>query len=258
MQFEQLLTPQRMFILAFWLPWLVFQHPLIINTTFSFDYPLVEVKGGTYWMGQPDPNIGGPNNSADECLHRVSVQNFAIGKYEVTHAQWLAVMGNSPRHYPVNCDTCPVTGVGWLEIQEFIKKLNRQTSQHFRLPTEAEWEYAAKGGSFSRGFLYAGSNTVDEVAWTKSTARWEPHPIGSLKPNELGLYDMSGNAWEWCQDQYGPYPGCKLPRKREAEHVCRGGSYRSRREECRVTARIRNDRDIGLAVLGFRLVCEKS
>ncbi|MCB0531950.1 MAG: formylglycine-generating enzyme family protein [Lewinellaceae bacterium] len=242
---------------AFWLALIIYHGIFSTNTTFSFDYPVVEVKGGTFQMGQPDPNIGGSKNTADECPHQVTIQSFAIGKYEVTHAQWLAVMGNNPRHYPVNCDSCPVTGVSWQEIQVFIKKLNQLTGEQYRLPSEAEWEFAARGGSFSRGFLYAGSNTIDEVAWTKWTARWEPHPVGSLKPNELGLCDMSGNAWEWCQDQYGPYPGCTMPDKKEAEHVCRGGSFRSQREECRVTARIRNDRDIGLAVLGFRLAMDK-
>lgn len=241
-----------MFRISFWF------IPVLVLTlctarpdgAFDFDYPLIKVEGGKFTMGQPNPDIGGRGVSADECAHPVTVRDFAIGKYEVTQKQWLAVMGENPSWSPRGCDSCPVTGVSWQDIRSFIKKLNNLTGDAYRLPTEAEWEFAARGGNNSKGYIYAGSNNWKEVAWKK----WESYVVGQRKPNELGIYDMSGNAWEWCQDQYGPYPGCKVPSKKEKEHVCRGGSYRSDPEQLRVTARIRNGRDAGLQVTGFRLV----
>lgn len=219
------------------------------DRAFDFDYPLSRVEGGKFMMGQSNPDIGGWGSSADECAHPVTVRDFAIGKYEVTQKQWLAVMGENPSWSPRGCDSCPVTGVSWQDTRSFIKKLNNLTGDTYRLPNEAEWEFAARGGNNSKGYIYAGSNNWKEVARKK----WESYVVGQNKPNELGIYDMSGNAWEWCQDQYGPYPGCKVPPQKEKEHVCRGGSYRSDPEQLRVTARIRNDRDIGLQVIGFRL-----
>lgn len=225
------------------------RHKATFEPVFVFDYPVVDVEGGTFRMGQPDPNIGGPGFTADECPHSVTVRKFSIGKYEVTQAQWTAVMQSNPS-WEKDCDSCAVCGVGWKDAREFIQKLNRLTGRRYRLPTEAEWEFAARGGKHSRGFLYAGSNYLREVA----SKRWSSYGVGQHKPNELGLYDMSGNVWEWCQDQYGPYPGCREPRQREAAHVCRGGACLSDPEYCRTTARTRNDRDPGLQTIGLRLV----
>ena len=143
----------------------------------------------------------GSNDGIDNAkpIHKVTVSNFSIGKYEVTLAQWKAVMGSYPSSHK-NCPNCPVETVSWNDIQVYLSKLNKMTGKHYRLPTEAEWEFTAKGGNKSKGYIYAGSNNANEVAWYEDNSNTETHPIGQKKPNELGLYDMSGNAKEWCED----------------------------------------------------------
>ena len=172
---------------------------------------------------------------------------YYIGETQVTQALWKAVMGNNPSH--LKSDNHPVEMVSWEDCQDFIKRLNMMTSEKFRLPKEAEWEYAAKGGRRSHGYQYSGSNTIDEVAWYDKNARevgnnspnYGTHPVKTKKPNELGIYDMSGNVWEWCDDSSGSY------------RVVRGGSYINYAEYCRVAYRFiltPSDRNYGL---GFRL-----
>ena len=156
------------------------------------------VQGGTFMMGAL------PNDAladADEVRHKVRVYSFYIGETEVTQALWEAVMPKN-RSKQKGADR-PVEYVTWEQCQEFVARLNRLTGKHFRLPTEAEWEYAARGGRKSKGYLYAGSNNPDEVAYTLTYDFDDHHKsVGRLKPNELGLYDMSGNVWEFCQDWY--------------------------------------------------------
>ena len=123
--------------------------------------------------------------------------HFAIGKYDITEAQWRAVMGQNSSS--VNkCDSCPVTYVSWNDVQDFLQKLNGMTGKHYRLPSEAEWEFAAKGGSKSHNYVYAGSNDINQVAWYVDNSNGRTHPVGQKQPNELGIYDMSGNVWQWC------------------------------------------------------------
>mgnify|MGYP001804168081 CR=1 FL=1 len=182
-----------MFILLIWRPWEKDGTSLE-----SISENMVFVKGGTFNMGSND------GRDIEKPLHEVQVGDFYIGKYEVTQAQWRRIMGNSPSSFN-NCDDCPIESVSWNDIQRFLKKLRKQTGQKYRLPTEAEWEYAARGGNKSKGFTYAGSNALADVAWYDSNSGNKTQPVGQKAPNELGIYDMSGNVWEWCTDWYGEY-----------------------------------------------------
>ncbi|MFN4256511.1 MAG: SUMF1/EgtB/PvdO family nonheme iron enzyme [Saprospiraceae bacterium] len=210
----------------------------------QFDYPMVRVQGGAFTMGDAK---GRP----DECPYPANVGNFSIGKYEVTQAQWRAVMGTNPAQF-AGCDNCPIETVGWKDVQAFIQKLNARTGRKFRLPTEIEWEYAARGGAMSKNYKYAGSNDPSSVAWFAKNAGKKTHPVGQKQANELGLHDMSGNVWEWCQDNYKPYPcasGSEVP-----NWVMRGGSLKYEADACRTTARTKYEPDDwGNQFIGLRL-----
>jgi formylglycine-generating enzyme required for sulfatase activity len=185
---------------------------------------MVFVEGGTFMMGSED------GYDSEKPAHRVTLDSFEIGKYPVTQAQWQAVMGSNPSHFKSNPQH-PVEMVSWNEVQEFIKKLDSMTDEHYRLPTEAEWEYAARGGKKSKGYRYAGSNDAAEVAWYDGNSRKNTQPVGQKKPNELGLYDMSGNVYEWCLDFYDEDYYKKSPTRNPMNNnettfkVLRGGSW---------------------------------
>ena len=161
---------------------------------------MVLVEGGTYMMGNPDRDRN--DEYAKDVPHEVTLSSFYICKYEVTEALWTAVMGSNPSKYPSG-DNYPVEQVNWYDCQDFVEKLSELAGRHFRLPTEAEWEYAARGGQRSRGYRYSGSYALDEIGWHVGNTHRNKKEVGTKKPNELGLYDMTGNVSEWCQDKFG-------------------------------------------------------
>ena len=176
-------------------------------TVKGVSFTMIKVKGGSFQMGK----LQDVTHEEDEFpIHKVILTDYYIGKFEVTQELWQAVMGSNPSEFTVNKGyylseiTQPVEKVSWDDCQEFIKRLNQMTGKKFRLPTEAEWEYAARGGNKSQRYKYAGSDNLYSVAWFKNHSDFT-HPVGELAPNELGLYDMTGNVKEWCSDGYGPY-----------------------------------------------------
>ncbi len=213
---------------------------------------MVFVEGGTFEMGS---NKG---DSDEKPVHKVTVNSFYMGKYEVTQKQWKAIMGNNPSYF--KGDDLPVENVSWNDVQEFIKKLNQTTGQHYRLPTEAEWEYAARGGNESRGYKYSGSNNIDEVAWYDKNSGNHTHQVGTKAPNELGIYDMTGNVWEWCSDWYNKNYYRHSPQNNPQGpasgkyRVLRGGSWLNLAGNCRVANRYWYVPDFTYLTIGFRVV----
>lgn len=202
----------------------------------SFQNNMVWVTGGRFIMGD---NSG----QADEKpAHEVVVDGFAMSKFPVTQWQWTVIMGNNPSDFK-GCDQCPIDQVSWNEAQEFIRRLNHLTGKLYTLPTEAEWEFAAKAGKYGRYYNFSGSDNLDEVGWYTGNSERRPHPVGEKEPNELGLYDMSGNMWEWCKDWYQKFY-YELEEKYSPEgpdsgagKVRRGGSWFTQPINCRITTR---------------------
>ena len=205
---------------------------------------MVFVAGGTFLMGATIEQLG--DAAKDETpTHQVTLDSFYICKYQVTQSLWEEVMGHNPSYF--KGENLPVENVSWNECQDFILRLNAMSGKNFRLPTEAEWEFAARGGNNSRGYKYAGSNNLNEVAWYGDNSGKQTHPVGTKSPNELGLYDMSGNVWEWCQDWYGKYnikveknpqgPMISFFRTFFSSRVLRGGSWDSLAWSCRLSFR---------------------
>jgi formylglycine-generating enzyme required for sulfatase activity len=217
---------------------------------------MIYVEGGSFMMGSLD------GIANERPVREVKLNSFYIGKYEITQAQWSQVMGDSvnisnPTYFK-GCKDCPVEMVSWNDIQDFLRKLNQQTGKRYRLPTEAEWEYAARGGSQSRGYKYSGSNTIGDVAWYNGNSGNKTQTVGTRQPNELGLYDMSGNIMEWCSDWFGNYPNTSQTSPQGPSsgsfRVLRGGSWGNIDTNCRVFNRSIGDPDSRGSDDGFRLV----
>lgn len=234
-------------------------HDTCINeqtfTVKGISFKMIKVEGGTFTMGATSEQ-GGDVDRDEKPTLQVTLSTYSIGQTEVTQALWKAVMGSTPSY--IKDDNLPVEKVSWNDCQEFIRKLNQLTGRKFRLPTEAEWEYAARGGSKSLGYKYAGSNTLDEVAWYYDNSGNKTHPVGTKKANELGLYDMSGNVWEWCQDWYGNYSSGSQTNPTGTTsgsyRVSRGGSWGNDSRGCRVSLRSSGAPSSRFNFLGLRLV----
>ena len=249
-----------------WLPWVVgvavaaiaFVVVMLIPRT-DPDYVLnnppemVYVEGGTFTMGATSEQ-GSDALDGEKPAHSVTLDGYYIGKYEVTQKLWKAVMGSNPSDF--KGDNLPVENVSWDDVQEFLRKLNAMTGKNYRLPTEAEWEFAARGGNSSRSYKYCGSNSLGSVAWYYDNSGDRTHAVGTKSPNELGIYDMSGNVWEWCQDWYGSYNSSPQRNPKGPNsgsyRVYRGGCWCNYAWSCRVSNRNYFPPD-NRSYLGFRL-----
>ena len=216
-------------------------------------FTMLPVEGGTFTMGAT-AEMTNPY-SDEKPTHQVTLSSYCMGETEVTQALWKAVMGSNPSNW--KGDDLPVEQVSWNDCQTFLTKLNALTGKTFRLPTEAEWEYAARGGNKSSGTQYSGSNNLDEVAWYSSNSSSKTHPVKTKKANELGLYDMSGNVWEWCQDWYGSYSSSAQTNptgpSSGSYRVYRGGSWYGVAWFCRSSCRYYCTPGNSNYYLGFRL-----
>jgi len=226
----------------------------ITVTANGVSFVMKRVAGGTFQMGATSEQ-GSDAYDDEKPVHSVTVSTFYMGETEVTQALWKAVMGSNPSNW--KGDNLPVETVSWNDCQEFIRKLNSLTGRSFRLPTEAEWEFAARGGSRSGGTKYAGSNSIGSVAWYDDNSGSKTHSVKGKSPNELGLYDMSGNVWEWCGDWYGDYgSGSQTNPKGPSSgsrRVLRGGGWDISARYCRVSSRSYCGPDGRFIDLGFRL-----
>ena len=217
-------------------------------------FEMVEVRGGTFRMGATSEQ-GSDACDWEKPVHSVTLSGYNIGKTEVTQELWQAVMGSNPSEFMG--DDLPVENVSWDDCQEFIRKLNSMTSQNFRLPTEAEWEFACRGGNNSRGYKYSGSNNLGSVAWYDGNSGKKTHPVATKLPNELGIYDMSGNVMELCADWMGDYSsGAQTNPKGPydgSNRVSRGGCWVNLVGCCRSSYRGYYDPTYRYGSLGLRL-----
>ena len=237
-------------------------------TVKGVSFKMIKVDGGTFTMGATSEQ-GSDAQSNEKPAHQVMLSDYCIGETEVTQELWLAVMGTNPSQFTAaggyydNLQR-PVEKVSWNDCQTFISKLNSLTGKNFRLPTEAEWEFAARGGNKSKGYKYAGSNVIDDVAWYYSNAaamgstsfEYGTHSVATKDPNELGLYDMSGNVREWVNDWYGDYANAQVNPTGPATgsyRVNRGGGWSYSATRCRVSYRYYNTPTGASSLLGLRL-----
>ena len=207
-------------------------------TVNGVSFEMVRVEGGTFRMGATSEQED-EADSDEKPVHSVTLSSYYIGKTEVTQALWQAVMGSNPSNFKGS--DLPVGSVSWDNCQEFIQKLNRLTGRNFRLPTEAEWEFACRGGNNSCGYKYSGSNNLGSVAWYDGNSGGKSHPVGTKAPNELGIFDMSGNVWEWCSDWYANYTSYSQTNptgpQSGSDRVNRGGSWSNGAGNCRSSCR---------------------
>ena len=227
-----------------------------VYTVKGVTFKMIKVRGGTFQMGATPEQTGADDD--EKPVHSVTLSDYYIGETEVTQELWAAVMGNNPSNFKGNA-LRPVESVTWNDCQTFISKLNALTGENFRLPTEAQWEFAARGGNKSRGHLYSGSNSIGDVAWYEGTSGYgyKTHAVKTKSSNELGIYDMSGNVREWCQDWYAGYSSAAVtnptgPASR-TYRVSRGGCWNSDASNCRAANRYIYAPSASFSTLGFRL-----
>ncbi|MCC5944522.1 MAG: SUMF1/EgtB/PvdO family nonheme iron enzyme [Bernardetiaceae bacterium] len=237
-----------------------------IETVNGVSFKMIYVEGGSFMMGYDPDRDGEYGNNDEKPLHQVTLEPFYVAETQVTQALWEAVMGENPSYF--NGAKRPVEQVSWDDCQAFIQKLEELTGRKFRLPSEAQWEYAARGGLKSKGYQYAGSDDIDEVAWYnvnaydvgKESADYGTHPVGQKQANELGIYDMSGNVWEWCEDDWhdsyedAPTDGSAwVDNPRAKYRLLRGGSWIYNPDYCRVAYRFHYYPDSRINYFGCRL-----
>lgn len=212
---------------------------------------MVYVEGGTFQMGSSE------GESDEKPVHYVTLSSYYIAECEVTQAQWKKIMGNNPSYF--KGDDRPVEQVTWEEANAFCRELSLMTGKKYVLPTEAQWEYAARGGKKGYGSLYSGSFAIDKVAWYDGNSGNRTHSVKQKQPNELGLYDMSGNVWEWCQDWYGSYSSDSQRNPQGPSsgsfRVLRGGGWYRSARFCRVSSRYYCAPSYNSGTYGFRIVC---
>ncbi len=205
---------------------------------------MVEVRGGKFYTGDNEMKSS----------TQITIDDFLMGKYEITQAQWREVMGNNPSYFK-DCDSCPVERVSAEDVNKFIETLNQKTGKKYRLPSEAEWEYAARGGvnKPAKTTKYAGSNEINDVGWYDGNSDGKTHQVGTKKPNELGIYDMSGNVYEWCRNEIKNQQGEVIG----YSNVLRGGSCAVNSNFCQIS--FRSDFSLGIKYFnyGFRVVLDK-
>ena len=230
-------------------------------TVAGVSFTMIKVEGGTFTMGCTSEQ-GSDCYDDEKPSHSVTLSDYYIGQTEVTQGLWKAVMGTNPSNFKSG-DNYPVETVSWNDCQDFIKKLNSLLSsqlggKRFALPTEAQWEYAARGGKKSRGYKYSGSNTLSSVAWYNDNSSSSTHAVATKSANELGLYDMSGNVYEWCQDWYGSYSSSSQTNPSNSSsgsfRVFRGGSWNFHARRCRVSRRFYYAPTFCFYYFGLRLV----
>lgn len=221
-------------------------------------HDMVRVEGGTFTMGAT-PEQGEEAFEDEMPAHKVTLSTFSIGRYPITQDQWEAVMGNNPSHFIG--EKLPVESVSWFDCQEFAKKLSEMTGRHFRLPTEAEWEYAARGGKKGKRYKFSGGHILEQIGWYNENSGNTSHEVGKKSPNELGLYDMSGNIWEWVQDWKGDFTEDDQvnPTGPETgiERVCRGGGWNREIDRARVSYRGDDQPTLRYCSLGLRIVLDE-
>lgn len=226
------------------------------ETAADLNLKMVYVDGGTFMMGASTDEDSDAYDR-ESPVHQVTLAPFYIGVYEVTQEQWEAVMGDNPSQY--SGENMPVDNVTWEAAGQFCEKLSALTGKTYVLPTEAQWEFAARGGNKSEGYKYSGSDTVDDVAWYWENSFFTTHPVGEKQPNELGLYDMSGNVYEWCSDWYGDYSADDTidPAGPESgtQKCSRGGGWASNAAGVRNSYRGYYDVDFQYNILGLRVIC---
>ena len=235
-------------------------------TANGVSFNMIRVDGGTFTMGATSEQVSDDYDD-EKPAHQVTLSTYYIGETEVTQELWEAVMGQKPTRdgiirwiIPGLGNNYPAYYVSWYDCQDFIKKLNSITNENFRLPTEAEWEYAARGGNKSRGYKFAGSNTIDNVAWYGGNSGYQTHNVATKSANELGIYDMSGNVCEWCQDWYGSYSSSSQTNPNGPSsgslRVFRGGGWDYYGGYCDVSSRNRSTPGDSYELLGLRLALQ--